>query len=68
MAVSKAGLPQAVQAYMAKLLKRGIGPESLKESYATKENLPEHILFRVNGASLQVSLDGGQTWKTVTLT
>ena len=31
-------------------------------------NYPAEIMFRINGTSLECSLDGGTTWQTVTLT
>jgi len=35
---------------------------------ADKANYPDDVKLRKNGTSLQASLDGGTTWKTVTLT
>ena len=31
-------------------------------------NYPDTIMFRINGTDLECSLDGGTTWKIVTLT
>ena len=31
-------------------------------------NYPENIMFRINSTNLECSLDGGTTWKIVTLT
>jgi hypothetical protein len=39
----------------------------LLSSKADANNYPVDIKLRKNGTSLQVSLDGGATWKTVTL-
>ena len=68
MKLSNLNIDPALQQFLARLLARGIGPDNLKEQYASKLNYPNEIKFRKNGADLEVSLDNGQTWKKATLT
>lgn len=68
MQTTNLNLPPALQSFLIRFLKRGIGPDNLKESYALKANLPDDLKFRKNGTNLEVSFDEGKTWRQVTLT